>query len=171
LGIEFVTALYGAIAEDENSFGFVAIEDDKVLGFIAFSTNLNKLYKSIILKRGLRFAFLLAGKMFSLERIKRTLETLFYPGRTKGMNLPSAEVLSIAVASQSCGKGFACQLIEKRLQECYKRGLDKVKVLVGADNTAVNKLYLKCGFELVEQINNHGVLSNIYVTTIEKPSK
>ena len=27
LGIEFVTALYGAIAEDENSFGFVAVEN------------------------------------------------------------------------------------------------------------------------------------------------
>ena len=33
LGIDFVTVLYEAIAEDENSFGFVA-----------FSTNLSKLY-------------------------------------------------------------------------------------------------------------------------------
>lgn len=31
LGINFVTALYEAIAEDENSFGFVAVEDDKTI--------------------------------------------------------------------------------------------------------------------------------------------
>jgi len=163
LGRDFVTALYEAIAEDKNSFGFVAVEDDKVLGFIAFSTNLNKLYKSIILKRGLRFAFLLAGKMFSLERIKRTLETLFYPGRTKGMNLPSAELLSIVVADESQGKGLGGQLLQKGLAECAKRGIEKVKVLVGADNKPANKLYLKCGFELVGQIDSHGVVGDIYV--------
>ena len=41
LGVEFVTALYEAIAEDKNSFGFVKVEEEKVLGFVAFSTNLS----------------------------------------------------------------------------------------------------------------------------------
>ena len=69
LGIDFVTALYEAIGESNSSFGFVAKENDSVLGFVAFTTNLNKLYKSVILRNGLRFAFLLADKMFSLKRI------------------------------------------------------------------------------------------------------
>lgn len=163
LGIEFVMALYGAIAEDKNSFGFVAVEDDKILGFVAFTTNLSKLYKAIILKRGLHFAFLLAGKMFSLERIKKVLETLFYPGRIRKINLPSAELLSIVVAQQGQGKGLATQLVQAGLQECQKREIDKVKVLVGTGNEAANKLYLKCGFELAKQIENHGVVSNVYV--------
>jgi hypothetical protein len=36
LGQEFVAALYEAIAEDKNSFGFVAEENEKALGFIVF---------------------------------------------------------------------------------------------------------------------------------------
>lgn len=163
LGIDFVTALYEAIAQSKSSFGFVAEGEDRVLGFIAYTINLNKLYRSVILKKGLRFAFLLAGKMFSLRRIKKVFETLFYPSRIKKMDLPSAELLSIVVSEQAQGKGIAKQLMEKGFRECAKRGIDEVKVLVGADNKPANKLYLKCGFELVRQINNHGVMSNIYV--------
>jgi ribosomal protein S18 acetylase RimI-like enzyme len=163
LGIDFVVCLYEAITQSKSSFGFVAEKDARVLGFVAFTTNLSKLYKSVILKKGLLFALLLAGKMFSFERIKRMFETLFYPGRIKKMNLPAAELLSIAVARQERGKGLASQLIRKGFQHCQKEGIDKVKVLIGADNKVGNKLYLKFGFELVGQIVNHGVLSNIYV--------
>jgi len=163
LGISFVTALYEAIAKNKSSFGFVAEENDKVLGFVAFTTNINKLYKSVILKKGWRFALLSAGKMFSLKRTKKVFETLFYPSRIKKMNLPSAELLSIVVADESQGKGLGLQLLQKGLAGCAKRGIDKVKVLVGADNKPANKFYLKCGFELVGQIDSHGVVSNIYV--------
>lgn len=163
LGIDFVTALYEAIAQNKDSFGFVAEENDSVLGFIAFTTNLNKLYKSVILSKGFHFVFLLAGKMFSLQQIKKVFETLFYPSRIKKMDLPSAELLSIVVSEQAQGKGIAKQLMEKGFRECAKRGIDEVKVLVGADNESANKLYQKCGFELVGQMDNHGVISNIYV--------
>jgi len=163
LGIDFVASLYKAIAQSKSSFGFVAEKDGKVLGFAAFSTNLGKLYKSVILKKGLLFALLLAGKMFSFERIKKVFETLVYPGRIKKRNLPAAELLSIAVARQERGKGLAGQLIKKGFLHCRKEGIDKVKVLIGADNKPGNRLYLKFGFELVGQIVNHGVVSNIYV--------
>ena len=163
LGIDFVTALYKAIAESNSSFGFVAEEEDRVLGFVAFTTNLNKLYKSVILKRGLRFAFLLAGKMLSLQQIKKVFETLFYPARIKKIDLPAAELLSIVVAEQARGRGLAKLLLQKGFEECANRSIDKVQVLVGADNKPANELYKKCSFELVAQIDNHGVLSNIYI--------
>jgi len=105
LGIDFVTALYQAIAKSKSSFGFVAEENSEVSGFVALSTNLNELYKSIILKKGLRFALLLASKMFSLKRIKKVFGTLFYPGKAKKMNLPPAEILSIVIAPEGRRKG------------------------------------------------------------------
>ena len=163
LGVDFVTSLYEAIVQSKSSFGVVAVRNAKVLGFAAFTTNLNKLYKSAVWRKGLIFALLLAGNVRSRGRVKKMLETLFYPARTKKMNLPPAELLSIAVARQERGKGLASQLIKKGLQHCQKEGIDKVKVLIGADNKAGNKLYLKFGFELAGQIVNHGVLSNIYV--------
>lgn len=163
LGIDFVMALYEAIAQSEASFGFVAEENSKVLGFVAFTTKLDKLYKSVIVKEGWRFALLSVGKMFSFATIKKVFETLFYPSRIRRMNLPSAELLSIVIAPEGRGKGLATQLVKKGFQQCQKRGIDKVKVLVGADNEPANKLYLKCRFELAGQTDSHGVPSNIYV--------
>lgn len=163
LGVDFVTSLYEAVAQSQLSFGFVAEENHEIVGFVAFTTNLGKLYKSVILRKGLHFALLLAGKMFSLKRIKKVFETLFYPGRIKKMNLPSAELLAVVIAPEGRRKGLSTQLVEKGFRECRKRRIDRVKVLVGADNEPANKLYLKCGFELAGQVDNHGVLSNIYV--------
>ncbi len=162
LGIDFVTALYEAIAKSASSFGFAVEDNDKVLGFVTFTTNLSRLYKSIIVKKGWRFALLLTGKMFSVKIIKKIFETLFYPTRVKKMHLPDAELLSIAVDPEKYHTGLATELVQKSLEHCKKIGLDKVKVLVAAANKPANKLYLKCGFKLVGQIDNHGVTSNIY---------
>ncbi len=95
-------------------------------------------------------------------------ETLFYPRRIKNNDLPSAELLSIAVAPEEQRKGLAGQLIEMGFRDYHKTGVDKLKVLIGADNKAGNKLYLKCGFELAGQIINHGLPSNVYVAQINQ---
>jgi ribosomal protein S18 acetylase RimI-like enzyme len=163
MGIDFVTSLYEAIVKSKSSFGVVAVRNEKVLGFTAFTTNLNKLYRTVVWRKGLLFVLLLAGNMWSRKRVKKIFETLFYPSRIKKMNLPAAELLSMAVKPEERGKGLAGQLIEKGFQHCQKTGADKVKILIGADNKAGNKLYLKLGFELAGQIINHGILSNIYV--------
>jgi ribosomal protein S18 acetylase RimI-like enzyme len=162
LGIDFVTALYEGIIQNGTSYGFIT-EDGKVLGFVAFTKNLGKIYKSIVLKKGLRFAFILAGRMLSLRRIKKVFETFFYPGRIKKMGLPSAELLSIVVSPAARQMGLATQLVLKGFRECQNNKTDEVKVLVAADNKAANTLYQKCGFEFAAQIDSHGVLSNIYV--------
>ena len=75
LGADFVTSLYEAIARSDTSFGFVAQDDSKLLGFVAFTANLSRLYRSVVLKKGPRFAVLLAGKMFSVSRLKNVLNT------------------------------------------------------------------------------------------------
>lgn len=168
LGIEFVAALYEAIAEDKNSFGFVAVENEKVLGFVTFSTNLSKLYKHVVLKKGFKFAFVLACKTFSRKASKGVWNNLFYPSKMKMMDLPDAELLSIVIAPQGRGKGIAKQLVGASFEECRERCIDKVKALVAVQNEMANKFYLKCGFELVAQIENHGILNNIYVAETSK---
>lgn len=166
LGQEFVTALYESIAQDDNSFGLVAVEDDKVLGFVAFSANLSKLYKNVILKKGFTFAFILSKKMMSLQTIKKVWDNILYPKKMAEMDLPDAELLSIVVSEDGRGKGVASQLINTSFEECLKRGIKRVKVLVAADNLPANNLYKKCGFKFHSEINSHGVISNIYVAQI-----
>ena len=50
----------------------------------------------------------------------------------------------------------------------FRLDIEKVKVLIGADNKAGNKLYLKCGFEPAGEIINHGLPSNVYVAEINQ---
>ncbi|HDS84318.1 MAG TPA: GNAT family N-acetyltransferase [Phycisphaerales bacterium] len=166
LGLPFLTALYEAIAEDMDSFGFVATDGDDVVGFAAFSTSLSKLYKQVVRRKGITFGFILARKMFSLEAIKKVWENIFYPSKMKKMDLPDAELLSIVVAPQGRGRGVARQLIEAGLEECRKRHIDKVKVLVAESNKPANALYQNTGFERICQVDSHGVLSNIYVVKL-----
>ena len=163
LGPNFVTAMYEAIAASRFGLGLVAEKNGRIVGFVAFTTNITGLYKSSILNRGLLFTLLLAGKMLSVSRLKKAFETLFYPARVQKQSMPKAELLSIVVAPEERRKGLSQKLVREGLTECQRRGIDRIKVLVGADNNPANGLYQKCGFELVGQIENHGVLSNVYV--------
>jgi ribosomal protein S18 acetylase RimI-like enzyme len=162
LGLGFVTALYEAVAKSSSSFGFAVEDDERVVGFVTFTSNISKLYKSVIVSRGLLMAGLLAGRVLSLQRIKKTLETLFYPKRVREEETASAELLSIVVREDKRNQGLGTELVIKSLQRCRQLGLEKVKVLVAADNEPANKLYQKCGFKLVRRTKNHDVLSNIY---------
>ena len=166
LGQDFVTSLYEAVAEDDNSFGFVALEDKQVIGFAAFSKNLSKLYKYVALKKGFKFAFILLRKLISLQTIKKIWSNIFYPKKMKRMNLPDAELLSIVIAPEGRGKGIAKNLIKKGFEECRLQDIKKLRVLVSADNQAANNLYVDSGFKLHFRVDSHGIKSNIYVADV-----
>jgi len=166
LGMEFVASLYKAIAKSDSSFGYVALKDNKVVGFASFSTNLNSLYKSVILESGLKFVFILAWKMLSFKTIKKVSETLFYPSRIEKLDLPSAEFLSMVVDHAARGKGLATRFIGTGFEEFKKRGIEKIKIFAAVDIVPINKLYKKLGFELATQMENHGIVSNVYVADV-----
>lgn len=166
LGEEFVQALYKAVLADKTSCTLVAQDDSGVKGFVAFTQNLNKLYRSIILKSGFRFAVILAGKLFSIKKIKRVFGTLLYPSHTGKLNLPKAELLAIAIAPEGRRSGIATRLVIAGLQACAARSIDEVKVMVAENNTPANRLYQKCGFKPLCKIDSHGTPSNIYVAQI-----
>ena len=170
LGLDFVTTAYRAIEKDQQSFGFAALEGDKLLGFISFSNNLRGLYRVAALEMGTKFGSVLLKKLFSFSMIKKIMDDVFYPFKADKLNLPKAELLSIVVVPESRGKGIAGRLVEAGLNLCKTRGIDRVKVLVAAENEPANKLYQKYGFEFKIKIYNHGIRSNIYVVELnEKP--
>jgi ribosomal protein S18 acetylase RimI-like enzyme len=163
LGTDFVTALYCAIAESKHSICMVAVKDNRVLGFAAFTTNLHDLYRSLIFKRGLKFFLILFRRMLSLGTVKKIFETLFYPARIKKMNLPEAEFLSMAIADEARGKGLATKLVRRGFDECAKLGVKELKIFARVDLQAINSMYKKLGFKLAGQMKNHGIVSNVYV--------
>jgi GNAT superfamily N-acetyltransferase len=163
LGIDFVTALYKAIAKSKNSFGYVALKEEKVVGFASFTTDLNRLYKSVVYESGLKFFVLLFRRMFSLAMIRKVFETLFYPSRIKKINLPKAEFLSMAISPDARGHGLATRFVKTGFEECRRRGVKELKILAAEKIIPINKMYEKFGFQVTTKIENHGVVSNVYV--------
>lgn len=163
LGKPFVTALYEAMIVCEDCLGLVAVLNDRVVGFVSFAISLRQVYRIILRKKGIQFAFILSRHLFNLKRLRRILETLFYPQRSVQTELPQAELLSISVSETVQGQGIGRTLVESGLRYCAEQGIDRVKVLVGADNLPANRLYEKCGFVFHSQIESHGIVSNIHV--------
>ena len=163
LGENFVTALYEAISESPQSFGYVALKEGKVVGFASFTTDLKKLYKSVLKKGGLSFSLLLARHMFSLRVIRKIFETLFYPSRIRKMDLPEAEFLSMVVSPEARGHGLATRFVKAGFEECRKRGIKELKILAAVSIGPINRMYEKFGFQVRTQIENHGIISNVYV--------
>jgi ribosomal protein S18 acetylase RimI-like enzyme len=163
LGEGFLADLYQAISQSPDGFGFVVRDEKGIVGFVAFCSNLRQLYKQVCRRKGFKLLFILIPKIFSLRTIQKIYENIFYPKRTKSLNLPDAELLSIVVSPNCRGKGFARSLIEAGLQECHNRGILQIKVLVADSNQPANHLYQQVGFKLATKIENHGVVSNVYV--------
>ena len=63
LGNKFVCCLYQAIIESDQAFGFVAIKDGEVLGFVSCVESLSSLYKHIIKKDFCNLAWAMLPKM------------------------------------------------------------------------------------------------------------
>lgn len=163
LGSAFVTVLYESISENPESFGFVAIIDGRVAGFVSITSDVGQLYRVVFKKNGFRFVLLLGGKLFTFRTLRRIGETFFYRQRLKNLHLPEAEILSMAVAPEARFYGLGPQFIRMGLEECCRRGISEVNILAAATLAPINKMYRLMGFQVRTQVFNHGILSNIYV--------
>lgn len=171
LGLGFLRQLYKAVAGCPAGFGFVSIDPDgKGLGFVACATSTGKLYKQALVRRGFLMALPLMRYMFRPSFVRRMYHTLRYPSETS-VDLPSAEILSIAVCEDARGMGVGKALMREALEEFAARGIREVRVAVWAENEVANAFYKRCGYQLALTRKHHGLDMNIYVTTLaERPA-
>jgi ribosomal protein S18 acetylase RimI-like enzyme len=161
LGETFVRRLYQAIVESERAFGFVAIVDGKVAGFVSCAESVGSVYKHVLKKHFVKCLWTILPKMLCPRNVKHALETLFYP-KTISSGFPPAEILAVVVSEYARGAGIGKTLIRSSLDEFRKRKIPKVKVMVGCQLPA-NTFYAKLGFELAGQYQHHGYMLNVYV--------
>jgi GNAT superfamily N-acetyltransferase len=163
LGEKFVSSLYRGIIESEQAFGFVAVRDGQILGFICCAESVGKVYKQVLKKHFFQLGVAFLPKIFCWRFWKNALETLCYPAKAQGHDdLPSAEVLSIVVDDKAQGLGVGRLLIEAAFEEFKKRNISEIKVMVG-DGLRANEFYEKMGFTLARQMLQHGKPMNAYI--------
>jgi N-acetylglutamate synthase-like GNAT family acetyltransferase len=172
LGLRFLNRLYRYLITFEDVW--VYEEENKVLGFVTFSSNSSTMMKQFIFKSPTGALLLLINAVKSPSNIKRYLETciaLLNPNKSinsvKKLILPPAELLSIVVSPNCQASGIGTKLIKVLEENLSSRKITTYKVIAGIDLVGANKLYIKNGFLLVDHINIHSdKLSNVYIKTI-----
>lgn len=146
LGRQMCVTFYQNVLKSDKNFGFVYLQDSKVLGFILGTIDNSQLFKNlkIILQIGLS----LARKPYLIKRIFFHLSCKFPP-------VP--ELSYIAVESEYRGKGIAKKLLISQNQEFLKRGLNYYEIWVDADNLAALALYKKIGAQVKDEFIECGV--------------
>ncbi len=166
LGSMFLRQIYVAIPSCPSGFGYVwEAEDGGVGGFIACADSIGRLYRQCLLRRGLLMALPLTRFILRPSVIKRIWQTLRYPA-DMGPELPPAEIISMAVSPEARGKGIGKALMQAALGEFNRRGIERVKLCVGADMDQANSFHRRCGFELALTREHHGLPMNIYTIDI-----
>jgi len=150
---------------NRNRLGFVFTASRKygdVIGFVAGTTSVARLYRSMIWRSGWRFALRLAKHTLSLATLYGILESARYPSRT-GALFPDAELLSIVVEENARGTGVADALLAALLDEFRRRNCLTCKLIVGADLKRATAFYRKHGFAVAGTILSHGKPANVMV--------
>lgn len=166
LGHKFVCCLYQAIVESYRAFGFVAVRDGKVLGFITCAENTDAVSKLVLRRNLFKLLWAYLPKMLRLKNIKNSLESLLCPAH-RGNDLPSADLLAIVVAQEARGLGLGKRLVEASCSEFRKRGVETFKTMVD-ELFSANDFYKHIGFKHVGKYRHHGDMHNTYVLEIKK---
>jgi ribosomal protein S18 acetylase RimI-like enzyme len=161
LGPDFLTRLYRRIVRSPGAFAQVATDDvSPVLGFTAAAVDTGRLYREFVRHDGIAAGLRAAPRL--LRSWRRVLETLRYPGGAT--DLPAAEILAVAVDERAGGRGLGRALVDAATTELRARGVERVKVVVGAENAVARRMYATCGFAVADRIELHeGAVSEVLV--------
>ena len=148
LGKEFLSTMYSTYYSHEESGILIATDDeDKVVGFLAYSENMSSLYRYMIKKKLLLFAWYSTGAILRRPKIfTRLLRALKKP-RESERGIKYVELSSIGVSSNARANEIGTLLIDRLKQTVDLTKHAYITLETDADNNSeVNAFYLKNGF-------------------------
>ena len=161
LGSHFLRRLYRRIARSHQTVFVVADDDGRVVGFLAAATSTRGLYGEFLRRDAIPAG--LAALPTILRQPRRVWETLRY-GTADADNLPSAEILSLAVDEDASHQGIGRSLVTAGLQELAARGVEGVQVVTAASNEPAIRAYGAAGFRRHATVEVHpGVVQEVLV--------
>lgn len=168
LGPGFLMTLYKALSDSEHSFLLCYEAEGRVQGFIVGATDTGAVYKEFFRRAGWKSFTVLVPKLFSVARIKRILETLFYPKKKRQDDLPEPEILNFCVRAETQGQGVGSKLFEALCEEFRKRGVPKIRIVTGETQKSAQQFYEAKKATLAANIEVHkDTQSRVYVYDIQ----
>jgi ribosomal protein S18 acetylase RimI-like enzyme len=153
LGPGFLARLYRRIVRSPESFLLVAESQRRVVGFIAGTADVGRLYRTFLWRDGAGAALGVAGRL--LRSWRRVIETLRHGsgdgvGRGEGV-----ELLAIAVEPGHQGAGVGGALVGSFLDRVGHGPDGAAYVVVASDNAGAIGLYQRAGFVVDQEFELH----------------
>lgn len=164
LGVPFLSLMYQAIDEAEDSVLLVEEREGRVVGFVSAGVGMSLIYRQM-LKRPIALGFSLFPCLVKPSRISRIIDILRYGrGEFDSSSLPKAELLSIAIAPDVRGSGVADRLYRRLVTYFIERDVTAFKITVGDVLVPAHRFYLRMGAKPVGSAEVHaGASSTIYI--------
>jgi ribosomal protein S18 acetylase RimI-like enzyme len=178
LGQRFLTELYRGLVDSPYFLGFVYEERDenserRVLGFIAGSTDTDRMFKHVFQKRAALLSLTAAPKLILRPGlILRLLQTPKYSKiSTEGMAEIPGESLFCSFEPQLRGKRIAGHINKVLFDELLARGHAQVKISTETDNQGANRQLQSWGFEVIHQFRFYGKEMQTYALNLEESDR
>lgn len=164
LGKGFLRTLYIGYLEDKNSGILIAVEKNKVIGFLAYSNNYSDFFKNLLRKKFFEFGFYSLISLLKHPTYFSRIFGAFGKSEEVKKNDKYVELASIGVEPNFEGKGVGTQLIDqlKKITDFEKYKYISLET-DAKDNEKVNSFYRNNGFKLFYTYNTKkGRLMNEY---------
>lgn len=143
LGPRFMTLLYRALIDWGDAVVVVAADAAGPAAFAAGVVDVKAFYRHFARRYWLRAAVASLPRVLKPGNLRRAIESMRYADTGPSVR---AELLAMAVAPPARGRGLATRLGGNLLEQLRQRDVDRVKVVVGAENHAAVSAYRKMGF-------------------------
>lgn len=169
LGHRFLTELYRGLVDNPRFIAFVYVEDGRVGGFIAGSTDAEKMMSEVF--RGRWMVLGLASLPNSLK--PRVLRHLVHTARyfnASGAEI-RAESLFCSFEPNLRGKRVSGHINKVLFDDLLARGHKAVKITTETDNEGANRQLQSWGFEDKGRFSFYGKDMVVYVLDLEKSDR
>lgn len=156
LGRGFLNLMYRSYAEYNDSGILVAFEEEKPVGFLAYSGDHNGLYKYMIKKRLILFAWYSLGAFFRKPTVFMRLVRAFLKPSESKREEKYVELASIGVAPNVKSKGIGSQLIDAlKTQVDFEKYVYITLETDAVNNDGANHFYKKNGFVIEREFETN----------------
>lgn len=164
MGKGFLRVMYSSYCKHKESGLLVALDDNKPVGFLAYSGNFSDLYKYMIKTKLIPFGWYSLGALFRKPRVFfHLIKAFLKPGETK-REVKYLELSSIGVEPSMKSQGVGSLLINSLIKSTDFSMYDYINLETDSINNEIaNSFYKKNGFTLSrEYVTSEGRKMNEY---------
>jgi ribosomal protein S18 acetylase RimI-like enzyme len=155
------------MATSPHCFGYVAVDDDEVVGVVVGTTESEAVFRELIWRRGLHLVGPVLGALLRHPGlICQIVETFLYPSQMETQP-GEAELLFIGTRATRRGEGIGGALFDAVLDDCRRRGMTAMGLTVDDANETAKRFYRRRGMQPGHTVTLYGRTMHWYRLTWE----